>query len=51
MNSPQTRDFLCNLTKEDPPAQEFWATRSNAWVLVIPFVFVLALVVGVIVIL
>jgi hypothetical protein len=51
MNSPATRDFLCNLTKDDPPAQEFWATRGNAWVLLIPFVFVAALVIGALVIL
>jgi len=51
MNSPQTRDFLCNLTDADPPAQEFWATRNNAWVLLIPVVFVLALVIGAAVIL
>ena len=46
MNSPAnpaTRDFLCNLTEDDPPAQEFWATRNNAWVLLIPFVGVLML--------
>jgi len=51
MNSPQTRDFLCNLTDADPPAQEFWATGNNVWVLVLPVLFVVALVIGAIVIL
>jgi thiosulfate reductase cytochrome b subunit len=45
MNSPQTRDFLCNL-KSDEVAQEFWATRNNAWVLVLPVLAALILVVG-----
>lgn len=48
--SPATRDFLCNLTKDDPPAQEFWATRNNAWVLLIPVLAVVFLVLGVIVV-
>ena len=48
--SPATRDFLCNLGKDDPPAQEFWATRNNAWVLLIPVVAALLLVIGVIVV-
>lgn len=48
MNSPATRDFLCNLEK-DEVAQEFWATRKNSWVLAIPVLAVLFLVIGVIV--
>jgi hypothetical protein len=51
MNTPASRDYLCNLTEADPPAQEFWATRHNAWVLVLPFVAALILVIGGIVIL
>jgi hypothetical protein len=49
MNTPASRDYLCNLTEADPPAQEFWATRSNAWVLVLPVLFALILVIGAIV--
>lgn len=48
--SPATRDFLCNLGKDDPPAQEFWATRNNAWVLLIPFVGALILFIGAVVV-
>lgn len=54
MNSPAnpaTRDFLCNLGNDDPPVQEFWATRHNAWVLLIPFVGALILFIGAVVVL
>ena len=46
-----TRDFLCNLTKDDPPAQENWKLGKNYLVLLIPFVAALFVVIGTIVIL
>jgi hypothetical protein len=48
--NPAMRDYLSELESYEV-AQEFWATRNNAWVLVIPVVFALALIIGAIVIL
>jgi hypothetical protein len=51
MSDSVTRDFLCNLTADDPPVQENWKLGKNYLVLLIPFVAVLFLVIGAFIIL
>jgi hypothetical protein len=50
MNSPATRDFLCNLEK-DEIAQEFWVMNyRHALTLAVPFVAALLMVIAAIVV-